>query len=262
VKTSKSNRTRIIIFIALAGCGLWLYVALHKPGGDALKIVSRMKSAYSTCESYRDRVEVTTVIAVHGKTVLVKKWLATVSFAQPASLRVEFRGRSAGSGKLITLIPAGSKKTMHGHGNLETSVDEFTDWPSDSWGEFRRKAVVERIVDVKDLVYSNDDDFIDQQMIALLLPEEIGGLDFDGLTDSRLMGSKKVEGAECYVLRSDEHEETFWVDTKSFALRKVEVKSKTDAFSSTKTQILHPEFGVSTRESDFVLPPKVAIAAK
>ena len=63
------------------------------------------------------------------------------------------------------------------------------------------------------------------------------------------------------MLESKHYRETFWVGRKSFALRKIVETYDSPDYRETKTQLLHPEFGVAVREKDFRFDPPASSAA-
>ncbi|MDR3689506.1 MAG: hypothetical protein P4L46_09020 [Fimbriimonas sp.] len=171
-------------------------------------------------------------------------------FARPASLRYEFESVENGKAKQVSLLCANSARLMHSFGGLDTPLQRRNTWSADISCNLDGKPYVSRGDDLAGSVYYllPATDFTISQFSGLLLPDDIGGLQFSEMTDSRVIGSEKVEGFDCFVLESRQWRSRIWIDKSSFALRKT---FEWDPI--WVVCILHPVFGGPVRDGEFKL---------
>lgn len=134
--------------------GMGGYLAIWKTDERALRVMAKMEATYATCKSFRDRIEVTTVSHDRGERVAVKKWVANVVFARPASLHFEFSERLHGKLRPVCLLCAQSKRSIRRFGGLDNPVERRMTWTGEAYVEFKGKPVITPNEDLAELVYS------------------------------------------------------------------------------------------------------------
>lgn len=243
----------IAFFAALVLGGSWAYFIIREPHEAALEILAKLDSTYANCKSLRDRIDITTTDDSGGKKQ-TKRWVATFAFERPASLRYEFRSIESGIPKLVSLLCASSQKATHSFGGLDTPLQHRKTWCADISCERNGKPYVSRDGDLTGNVFYllSATEFTISDMVGLVLPQEIGGMQFRSAADSRLVGSEKVEGLDCFVLESRQLQERLWIDKKSYVLRK-----SFEWDPSWRVCIMHPELNASLDPSVFKLATTV-----
>ncbi len=130
-------------------------------------------------------------------------------------------------------------KSKHSFGGLDTPLETRLTWNADISYELDGKPYISRGEDLAGCVFYllSPTEFTILGFTNLLLPSDLGGLRFSDMTDSRYIGSEKVDGFDCFLLESSHWNCTMWIDKRTFALR------KTVDWAPTPTVcILHPQF--------------------
>lgn len=236
--------------LVLLFCAAWAYFAFWKPDQEALGILAKMNTVYADCKSFRDSIDVTTIEESSTGSKETKTFIASMVFARPASLRYEFDSVENGVRKQVSLLCANSAKLIHSFGGLDTPVEKRMTWSADFSCKLNGKPYLVRGDDLAGSVYYllSPTAFTISEFAGLLLPDDIGGLQFREMADSRVVGSEKVEGFDCFVLESRQWKSRLWIDKNSYALR------KTFEWDPIWTVcILHPVFDGPVRDGEFKL---------
>ncbi len=123
-------------------------------------------------------------------------------------------------------------------------------WSADISCHLNGTLHVERNIDLAGATYYllPETKFTITMYVGLLLPNDIEALQFSDMTDSRVVGSERVDGFDCFVLESKQWRIRFWVDKNIYALRKT--------FEWDPSWVVckyHPELGAKVHEREFSL---------
>ncbi len=268
-RTLQKQRLAIYFLEGVAGvCFLlgivWTLDARFGSDQKAQSILKKMVAKYASSQTFEDRIELTVNDREPGATPRTRMYLANVVFQKPASLRFEFSKVEHGKLTLISLMCAHSKKGIHSSGGLDSPVISEEGWSADSYGYFKNEPSGAVDMAFESVVSGNlpTTEFINSGIIGLLVPDGFWGLKYSDYGDVRLKGTAVVDSRECYVLKSNQYQETLWIDKETYALRKVAELPDSSETSFWKVQLFHPKFDQRVDEKAFHLDPSQLAVAK
>ena len=183
--------------------GLLGFILLFwKPDDEALRILERMNASYANCKSLRDRIDVTSVDESDSGAKSTNTYVAHVALARPASVRYEFESVKSGKPTQLSLLCVKRLRLDHSFGGLDAPVEKRMTWSADFSCQLNGKPYVERNIDLAGATYYllPETKFTITMYVGLLLPNDIEALQFSDMTDSRVVGSERVDGFDCFVL--------------------------------------------------------------
>jgi outer membrane lipoprotein-sorting protein len=177
------------------------------PETDGAEILEKSARAYALLDSY---VGTTTVqgVAEFAGGRLDQTATARIVFTRPAKIRIE-----------------GKDASEHPYAIVSDGVDTWTSWKIRNDGAFEKATSLELAIAAMTGVAQGAPTTIPGALLRLAW-----GNPFVPGSDVHSDGQEAVEGAVCYkvVQRSRVGKTTFWVDTRSFLLRRMKVEHTQD----------------------------------
>ncbi len=235
------------------GPGVWAGPpAQTLPGAplDAVSILMKVKKAYQSCRSYRDRGEVRTRGFVEGGSFASSVRFAT-AFVRPGSFRFEFTATGFGEREerwvmvwdgqqVLALTPAAEVRVSPTLAEALDSAFAITA------GASRRVPgmLLPRVVG---------------SGVLLVSPERIEDELEGGRWCYKVRGQSRATPYErssgSVTVRVEEERVTLWIDRESWLLRKVEEEAKLSTYRSVTTTTYAPELDVDIPPEELTLPP-------
>ena len=185
-------------------------------GQKPAQLITKMEKVYSACKSYSDHGTVISVISENGlpdKTDIVT---FETEFAHHGKIHVSFFTSLQGPLTNFEIIAPGRKRLFSFRG-VDGPGWQTTDWVA----YLGRNGIFESEISMGEALssYAGLSDGCAYTVPAMLFPGGIG-LYFHQMSDSKLLGQEQIDGHACYKLSSAKYQTQFWIDSKSFLLRK------------------------------------------
>lgn len=225
---------------ALASIASIVWLVDERFGSDAkaLAIIRKMGSKYTECQTFRDRVDISTEHRVNGKLDETKHYVVSINFRKPASLRYEVNEIVQSNPVLVSLACAHDKKGIITSGGLDSPVEREEGWLMDTYeirdGKAQGALDGEARFGAFDLI-------VVPEPFGLIMPG-YQALKYTDIDDYRLRGTETIDSRECFVLITRRLHQTIWIDKTSYAIRQVTEDSTSRDFSSVNIQHFHPTF--------------------
>ncbi len=196
--------------------------------GKAQQIIERMQQVYRTAKTYQDQGEVVSEFTGENKQNFTSKLIFTTAYNRTTD---QFRffyevQKGPGSYTYVYLIWSANGDAKHYWSSDKKPKDDFTLELA-----LATAAGVSETSSRKITNYL----FNHSNMTGLLLQR---------LTNVVLAGTETIEGTSCYVLKATDTAQSiptiFWVDTQSFAIRKIEEHMQIPKTSVKRTMFFRP----------------------
>jgi hypothetical protein len=199
----------------VAAATLFLFLVAQSLFAQALpqltpgEILSRVSSVYSSCRSYSDEGETSTIMAQGGaKPAAPRPFIEhfLTAFVRPDAFRFEFQNGPPLMGRRLIAWKAGRSESRYGTGQIQTSPIEFSEMLMGIFVPSHGAAL---------------------RVPALLMPDRFHGKGlFASLTDVKLGREEKIDRRRVFKIEARLENDPFnlWIDTN--ISRKDEGKGK------------------------------------
>jgi outer membrane lipoprotein-sorting protein len=245
-------RRGLRVLIVAAGC---LFAGAFEPplGAEEPKpemleaqdVLERMASAYAGCRSYRDSGVVTTVFISTGGTQMSQRRTVvkpfTTAFVRPDRFRFEYR-----------------------HGDDEDQEIAYIVWRKGrevlTWWYVGRGVEKSKSLNLALAGATGVSGGAAHNVPVLLLPKEVSGWRATDMADAKRIEDGKLGEAECFRIegRYVEGPETYWIDKKTYLIRRIDERNTFDTFRTEETITYDPviDEAVADEQLEF-RPPKL-----
>lgn len=239
------------------------FVSLYAQKPDDLKrVVTRIRAAYATCSSYRDRGTASTVFTESTGLVQKEQLNFETAFLRPGRLKFEFSAYDPELKRDVRyVLSTTGKREMH----------EFRPFDAHDPLSYKKLAWMAILYDTRDkrpelqilgtavAAYTGISSGVAHTIPGILFPDDVSGLDYLAANDLRLAATDKVYGRPCDVLETRTSNAVLWFDKGTHLLVKLVQKEDLGTFenprrqvTSVETVLYRPQINAAVRPEELV----------